>query len=249
MPTPLESISASKRVDFLRQVPPFASLSEADLVALSNDFKPRVFKKDEIIFHQDDVGEEIFVVASGKIRIFRLAPSGNETTIDIFHSGRILGEFAPLDDQGRSASAMALEPSTLLSISKQKFIAHLRAMPDLALAVIRLITAKTRWTTDFAESLAQYDAAGRLLHILLHYNERFGEELEAGKRYALNLNLTQSDLASIVGVKRGWVNHLLQEWDKRGLIQYRAGKMLILDLPRVIAERDSRIEALELGDW
>ena len=224
-------------------------MSEPDLIALSRDFKPRAFQTDETIFRQGDVGDAIYIVASGKIRIFRLAPSGNETTIDIFSPGRILGEFAPLDDQERSASAKALEPSTLLSISKQKFLDHVRAMPDLALGVIRLLIAKARWTTDFAESLAQYDAAGRLLHIFLHYNERFGEELEAGKRYALDLNLTQSDLASLVGVKRGWMNHLLQEWDKRGLLQYRAGKIIILDLPRVIAERDSRIEAAGADEW
>lgn len=249
MPTSADPGLASRQIDLLRRIEPFVGLREADLVALCRDFKPRSFKKDQIIFHQGDAGEEVFIVASGKVRIYRLAPSGNETTIDIFHAGRILGEFAPLDDQDRSTSAIALEPSTLLSIPKQKFIAHLRAMPDLALGLIRLITAKARWTTDFAESLAQYDAAGRLLHILLHYNERFGEEIEIGKKYALDLNLTQSDLASLVGVKRGWMNHLLQDWDRRGLIQYRAGKMIILDLPRVIAERDGRIEQLRSDEW
>ncbi len=249
MPTPADSDLAVKRIEFLRYVAPFAGLNKADLLALCRDFKPRVFKKDDLVFRQGDVGEEIYIVASGKIRIFRLAPSGNETTIDIFSVGRILGEFSPLDDQERSASAIALEPTTLFSISKQKFLDHLRAMPDLAFGVIRLLIAKARWTTDFAESLAQYDAAGRLLHIFLHYNERFGEEIEKGKRYALDLNLTQSDLASLVGVKRGWMNHLLQEWDKRGLLQYRAGKIIILDLPRVIAERDSRIEAAGAEEW
>ncbi|MBI5031356.1 MAG: Crp/Fnr family transcriptional regulator [Chloroflexi bacterium] len=249
MPTLIDSGQGSKLVEFLRQTAPFSKMTESDLITLSRDFKQRMFKKGEIIFHQGDAGEEIFMVARGKVRIFRLAASGNETTIDIFSVGRILGEFAALDNQDRSASAKALEPATLLSISKHKFLGHLRAMPDLALGMIQLIIAKARWTTDFAESLAQYDAAGRLLHILLHYNERFGEEIETGRKYVLDLNLTQSDLASLVGVKRGWINHLLQDWDKRGLIQYRAGKIFILDLSRVIAERDSRIEIKSTEEW
>ncbi|MBI5651864.1 MAG: Crp/Fnr family transcriptional regulator [Chloroflexi bacterium] len=249
MPLHLDARQETKRVEFLRAVAPFTTLTDADLLTLCRDFKPRAFKKDEMVFHQGDAGEEIYVVVSGKVRVFRLAASGNETTIDIFSAGKIFGEFAPLDNQDRSASAQALEASTLLRITKQQFLAHLRVMPDLALGVIRLIIAKARWTTDFAESLAQYDAAGRLLHILLHYKDRFGQELEPGKRYRLDLNLTQSDLASLVGVKRGWINHLLQEWDKRGLIQYRAGTILILDLPRVLAERDSRIEVTAAANW
>ncbi len=244
-----DSDTLSRRVEFLRQIIPFTGLGEQDLLALSRDFNPRTFDTDEIIFRQGDPGEEIYIVMKGKVRIFKLTPSGNETTIEIFSARAIVGEFAPLDRQPRSASAKAIEATTLLRISGEIFVRHLRAMPDLALGVMRLLIARARWADDFAESLAQYDAAGRLLHILLHYNERFGQELEAGKRYVLDLNLTQMDLASLVGVRRGWMNHLLQDWYKRGLIEHRAGKIFILDLPRVIAERDSRLEDIRQEEW
>jgi CRP-like cAMP-binding protein len=86
-------------------------------------------------------------------------------------------------------------------------------------------------------------AAGRLLHILLQYNEQLAEEVEAGKRYVLDLGLNQADLASLVGARREWVNRLLQDWRRRGLIEHQAGRITILDLPAAQRERDSRIEA------
>jgi CRP/FNR family cyclic AMP-dependent transcriptional regulator len=233
----------SGRIAFLKQVPLFGSLSEADLAILVNDFRLREYHRDEIIFHQGDHGSDLYVVMQGKVRIFKTSPSGSETSINIFCVGDILGEFAVIDDQPRSATAKAIEPCTMLEMTQARFLQRMREMPDLALGLARLLAGKLRWTAAYAETIAQYDAAGRLLHILLLYNGQFGQEMKAGKRYELDLRLNQSDLASLVGARREWVNRLLGEWRKRGLIEYEAGKITILDLPAVERERDSRIEA------
>jgi len=184
----------------------------------------------------------------GKVRIFTTSPSGNETSINIFAAHDIVGEFATIDGQSRSATAKAIGPCALLEMSHNKFLQRMREIPDLALNMTKLLVGKIRWTAAYAESVAQYDAAGRLLHILLLYNDQFGREVEAGKRYVLDLALNQTDLASLIGTRREWVNKLLGDWRKRGLIEYKAGKITILDLPGVIAERDSRIEA-NLAQW
>jgi CRP-like cAMP-binding protein len=106
----------------------------------------------------------------------------------------------------------------------------------------QLLVSKLRWTATYAETVAQYDAAGRLLHILILYNEQSGVALEPGKKYLLDLALNQADLGSFIGARREWVNRLLREWRERGLLEYDAGKIVFLDLPKVMAERDSRIE-------
>jgi CRP/FNR family cyclic AMP-dependent transcriptional regulator len=231
------------RIAFLKEVPLFGGLPDADLATLVNDFRLREYHRDEIIFHQGDHGRDLYVVMQGKVRIFKTSPSGNETSINIFCVGDILGEFAVVDDQPRSATAKAIEPCTMLEMTQASFLQHMQAMPALALSLARLLAGKVRWTAAYAEAIAQYDAAGRLLHILLLYNQQFGEEIEAGKRYELDLRLNQADLASLVGARREWVNRLLGEWRKRGLVEYEAGKITILDLPAVERERDSRIEA------
>jgi CRP/FNR family transcriptional regulator, cyclic AMP receptor protein len=231
------------RIAFLKEVPLFSNLQEKELAVLVNDFRLREYHKDEIIFHQGDHGYDLYVIMQGKIRVFKTSPSGNETTLNIFSTYDILGELAIIDNQPRSASAKSIGRCAMLEITRDRFLQNAREMPELALAMVRLLTGKLRWTAAYAETIAQFDAAGRLLHILLLYNEQFGEEIEAGKRYELDLSLNQNDLASLVGARRAWVNRILSEWRKRGLIEYDAGKIIILDLPAVEQERDSRIEA------
>jgi CRP/FNR family cyclic AMP-dependent transcriptional regulator len=187
-------------------------------------------------------------VLDGKVRIFRTTPAGDETSISIFSDNDLIGEFAAIDDRSRSATAKAILPSALLTMTRDRFLYHVQSIPNLAIALIKILADKLRWTTIYAETIAQYDAAGRLLHILLLYNDQFGEALEPGKKYELDLSLNQTDLASLVGARREWVNRLLRDWQKRGLIEYNAGKIILLDLPRIKAERDGRIEANQ-GGW
>ena len=75
-----------------------------------------------------------------------------------------------------------------------------------------------------------------------------GQEIEAGKRYHLNLGLNQTDLASLVGARRGWINHILSDWRNRGLIEYAAGNITILDLPKIQQEYEHRTQ-VNLVDW
>lgn len=127
---------------------------------------------------------------------------------------------------------------------------HLREKPALALGLMQILVTKLRWTAAYAETIARYDAAGRLLHVLLLFNERFGEAQGPSGRYLLDLGLNQTDLATLVGVRREWVNRILQYWSKNKLIEYKRGKLIILDLERVKRERDSRLEAnLDQTDW
>jgi CRP-like cAMP-binding protein len=231
------------KTDLLKQIPLFAGLDEPDLAVMRRALVPKKYAKGEIIFRQGDPGGDLFIIARGKVRIFRLTPGGNETSINLFTRLDIFGEFSILDCEPRSATAQAVEPCVLLTMSGDKFVDYMDRMPKLALGMIRLLVSKARWTAAYAETVAQYDAAGRLLHLLLLYNEQFGEEQIPGKRYVIDLGLNQTELASLVGARREWVNHLLQQWSKRGLVEYASGQVVILDLPRVKEERDSRIES------
>jgi CRP/FNR family cyclic AMP-dependent transcriptional regulator len=238
----------SKRIALLKNVPLFAELTEADLAMLVDDFQLKRYEAGEIIFHQGDTSRELYVILQGSVRVFKTSPSGNETSLQIFSTHNIIGELASIDDRPRSATAKAIVPSDLLVMPPARFLHHMRTKPDLALSMTRLLARKLRWTAAYAEAVVQYDCAGRLLYILLRYNEQFGQEEEAGKRYVLELSMNQTDLASLVGARREWVNRLLRDWRKRGLIEYHAGKLTILDLPRVEAERDSRLEAC-VEEW
>ncbi len=239
----MQDSTLARRIARLQQIPLFADLNENALALLIEDLRARDYKKDELLFHQGDESREIYILLKGKVRIFKISPSGNETSIDIFAANDLLGEFAALDNEPRSTAAKAISSVSLLVMSQEHFLHHLQTMNGLGINLARLMAGKLRWTAAYAESIAQFDAAGRLLHILLDNNARYGEAVEPGKRYVLDLGLSQSDLASMVGARREWVNRILGEWRRRDLLTFEHGTITILDLPRVVAERDSRIEA------
>lgn len=240
----------ARRVAALQEFSLCAGLNEQELVTLVDDLRLKEYARDEIIFRQGDESREVYLLLKGRVRIYKISPSGDETSIDIFTQHDLFGEFAALDNEPRSATAKAVGAVSLLVMAQERFIHHLRTMPNLAINLARILSHKLRWTAAFAESVAQFDAAGRLLHILLHHNARYGQEIEPGNRYVVDLALNQSDLASMVGARREWVNRLLSDWRKRGLLEFDNGVITILDLPRVEAERDSRIEANQISaDW
>lgn len=234
--------TTERRLALLEQVPLFANLRQRELERILNDLRLREYQRDDIIFRQGDESREVYLVLSGKIRIFKISPSGNETSITIFSTNDIIGEQAAIDNRPRNASAKAIGAVALLVMSQDHFIHHLENIPGLALNLARQLSQKLDWTAAFAESIAQFDAAGRLLHILLDYSERYGRTDDEG-RLTVNLALNQTDLASMVGARREWINRLLSDWRRRGLLEYERGKITVLDMDRVIAERDSRIEA------
>jgi len=241
MAEPVRAQNVLNLITFLKETAFFAEVEESMLTYLVNDFRVRNYRKGDIIFHQGDESRSLFIVIEGKVRVYHLTAGGEETTVTILASRQLLGEFSLIDGQPRSATAQAITASRLLEMAGTRVMHHLTHIPGLALAMCRQIVHKARWTTMYAETIARFDAAGRLLHFLLLYNTEFGQALEPGKCYLLDLGLNQSDLATLVGAQRGWVNHILGEWRKRGLIEFEDGKITILDLNRVQQERDSRI--------
>lgn len=240
----------SKRTAFLRKLPLFFETGEENLEVLADHFFSRKYRRKEIIFHQGDDSHCLYVVLKGKVRVYSTSPAGNETSIRIFSAHDIFGEFAAIDGRPRSTTAQAAEDCTLLEMNHTKFMQCIHQMPELAMGMLRFLVDKIRMTTAYAETIAQYDTAGRLLHIFLYYKDLFGREIKAGKQYEVNLSMTQSDLASLVGARREWVNRILSNWKKRGLIDYRQGKIMILDLPAVEEERDRRTDVcVDDTDW
>ena len=239
----------ARRVALLKEMPIFADLTEKELAQVVEDLRLREYAKGEPVFRQGDESREVYFVLKGKIRIFRISPSGNETSIAIFTTDDVIGELAAIDYEPRSATAEAVNPVQLLAMSQERFLYHLQAMPRLSMGLARLLARKLRWTASYAESIAQFDAAGRLLHIILLNAERYGEAHPGGQQIVVDIGLNQSDLASMVGARREWINRILSEWRRRGLLEFENGVITILDLPRVVAERDSRLEANQGGDW
>jgi len=247
VPLRRDTLKSEKRLAMLRGMQIFKDVRQSDLETIVEDLRLREFAKDDLIFHQGDESRQVFFVLKGKVRVYKTSPSGSETSIDIFGENDVIGEMAALDSQPRSATAKAVTATSLLTMAQDAFLHRLQTIPGLAIGLAKVLAQKLRWTAAYAESIAQYDAAGRLLHIILINNDRYGTDLPGGRRL-VPLGLNQTDLASMVGARREWVNRLLSDWRKRGLLEFENGEITILDVPRVLAERDSRLEANHLTD-
>jgi CRP-like cAMP-binding protein len=145
-----------EQIDFkLHDVPLFSQFSDDMMGEVIAELKEKILQKDDILFNQGDSGEELYIVKSGSIAIF--SPSSQDKTkgqaIRVFKKGDMLGEMAILDQKNRSASARAEEDSIVLALNGKKFQ---RMMDDnfaLSLGVMRGLSDRIRYTTDFLEKV------------------------------------------------------------------------------------------------
>jgi CRP/FNR family transcriptional regulator/CRP/FNR family cyclic AMP-dependent transcriptional regulator len=218
------------KVIALRNVPFFADLSDPELEALADSLEKRTFGKGMIIFHKDSPGQTLYIIESGKVRIFILSESGQEISVNIYGPGDTFGELALLDGLPRSAGAVAMERTVTFALHRDDFLRHLEACPRMAQSIIEVLSTRLRYTTTYAESLVFLDVCGRVATKLLELAERYGVQKEG---IEIELRLTQAELASWVGTTRESVNKVLGTFRGQGLIEVKGRKITILDRERL----------------
>ena len=217
-----------QRTHFLEQTPLFAGIEPAQLAAIAGDVIPRRFRQGEIIFHEGDPGQFLYLIQSGQVRIFVNGLDGSETSVILFGKpGDIFGELAVIDGLTRSASAVALTETLLLTMSRDDFRRHMRRCPQLALNFMKVLSHRVRYNTRQMDSLATLDVPKRLARKLMELGQNYGRVTPDGVR--INLTLTQSHLASLIGATRESTNKCLRHFRQRGWIQMGPGQILILD--------------------
>src|SRR5437868_5742578 len=93
-----------RRIATLKDIPLFTGLAEKELVTIVEDLRLKEYSKDELIFRQGDESREVYIILKGKVRIYKISPAGNETTTAIYSTYDVIGEFAALDNEPRSAT-------------------------------------------------------------------------------------------------------------------------------------------------
>jgi CRP/FNR family transcriptional regulator/CRP/FNR family cyclic AMP-dependent transcriptional regulator len=211
----------------LRNTSLFSSLSDDQLEALADRLRPRAFAKGMIIFHKDSLGRSLYLIESGKVRIFILSESGQEISVRIYGCGDVFGELSMLDGLPRSAGAVAMDETRVLTLDRDDFLALLEEYPQMAPSIISILSGRVRYTTEYAESLAFLDVYGRVAKRLLELADSYGAVGANG--IEIHLRLTQSDLASLVGATRESVNKVLGTFRDQGLIGLDGQRIVILD--------------------
>lgn len=215
------------KVALLRNVPLFAGLSDQELEALAGCLGRRAFGKGMIIFHKGGLGQSLYIIESGQVRIFSLSETGQEISINIYGPGDLFGELALLDGQPRSAGAMAMEKTVTLTLYRDDFLRYLEAFPGMRRGIMQVLSRRLRYATAYAETLAFLDVYGRVAAKLLELADRYGVA-KAGVEQ-IELRLTQTELASWVVASRESVNKVLGAFRDQGLIQFEGQEITIVD--------------------
>ncbi len=209
-------------------IPLFRNLSDSDRQAIVRDCRTRQYQPGDIIFHEGDPGNVLYLIQNGQVRIFVNGLDSSETSVILFgRPGDMFGELAVIDGLPRSATAVALTPVTLYLISRDDFRRHMRRSPQLALNFMRELSLRVRYNTQQMDSLATQALSQRLARKLLQLAQDYGIASKTG--VLLNIPLTQSDLASLVNASRESINKQLREFRRLGWVTTENGRILIQD--------------------
>ena len=191
------------------------------------DFVPRRFRQGETIFHQGDAGQLLYLIESGRVRIYVMGEDGQETSVSLAGSGDIFGELAVIDGLPRSASVVAQEDTQVLTLSRERLREHLRRSPQLEINFMKTLSVRVRYSTQQMGSLTFLDVSGRLARKLLELAQAYGVAEPEGVR--IDTTLTQSDLASLIGATRESINKAMSALRRQGLVLLRHGSIIIVD--------------------
>ncbi len=183
---------------------PFAPLAQDTLRAIAATGVVRQFPKNAVLINEGEQGDSLFILLSGKVKVFASNEAGKEFVIDFHGPGEYVGEMS-LDGAPRSASVMTVEPTSCAVVSRANFREFILAHPDFALHLIEKLIQRVRRTTENVKSLALSDVYGRLVR-LLHAlaQDRDGRQVIPDK-------LTQQDIAERVGASRDMISRLMKD--------------------------------------
>ena len=212
----------------LRQTPLFASLNENELEALAARVKSRHFERGALLFSEGDSCIGLFLVASGKIRIFKLSSGGREQVLAVEGPGSSFAELPVFDGGNYPASASALEDAEALFISRKDFQNFCREHPEVTLKVLAVVGSRLRRLVGIIEELSFTTVRHRLIALILRLVDSSGTASKGGVR--VELTKTHQDLAAELGTVRELVSRNLSRLQAEGFLEVDGRRVIVKDL-------------------
>ncbi len=221
----------------LRKTPLFASLTDEEMHALSARTARKRFQKEEQLFAEGDPCTGLYLVAAGKIRIFKLSPAGREQILAVEGPGSSFAELPVFDGGNYPAAASALEDTEVLFISRKDFHNFCREHPDVGLKVIAVVGSRLRRLVGIIEELSFTTVRQRLIALILRLAQAGGTPSKQG----IHVELTKShqELAAELGTVRELVSRNLGRLQAEGFLNVDGRKIVVKDLPGLKREQAS----------
>ncbi|HEY1329370.1 MAG TPA: Crp/Fnr family transcriptional regulator [Casimicrobiaceae bacterium] len=200
---------------------PFEPLHPETLRAIAASGVIRTFPKNTVLINEGDVGDALYVILSGRVKVFASNEAGREFVIDFHGPGEYVGEMT-LDGEPRSASVITVEPTSCAVVNRAHFRDFILAHPDFALHLIERLIHRVRVTTGNLKSLALSDVYGRMSRLLNTLAQPLDGKLVVPEK------LTQQDIADRVGASRDMIGKLMKDLTAGGYLHVEDRTITIL---------------------
>nr|WP_194736755.1 MULTISPECIES: Crp/Fnr family transcriptional regulator [Actinomadura] len=215
----------------MSRAPLFEALDEQGAKALRANVTEVRLARGQTLFNEGETGDRLYVVLEGKIKLTRTAPDGRENLLSVLGPSEMFGELSLFDPRPRTASAIAVTECRLAGLGHDDLRPWLTGHPEVAVQLLRALAQRLRKTNDVMADLVFTDVPGRVAKALLDLAERFGQPSEAGLH--VHHDLTQEELAQLVGASRETVNKALADFAQRNWLRIEARAVVILDIERL----------------
>ena len=214
-------------LDFLSSVSIFSDLSDSELSNIQSLCKTRKYPKNSMIILEEEMGDVVFIVMTGTVKITRVNDEGKEVILAMLGSGEVFGEMAILDGESRSANALAQENCEVVTINREDFLNVIKTNNKVAINLMTEFAIRLRKSDQQIEALSLDDAEHRIGVSILNLAEEMGV-IRKGVVTVDNLPY-QQDIANMAGTSRGTVSRVMKIFEDRGLITKTGHKLSIPD--------------------
>ena len=214
-------------MQLLSQTRLFRDLDAGSIEKLAERAVERTYRKGQLVFHQGDIAQSLFVMIEGLIKVFVTSEDGDEMVLVTLRPPDVFGEISLIDGNPRSASAETIEATTVLELGRGPFLDLLKESPSMTESLLLSLGAVLRRLTEQASDLVFLDLHGRVAKLLVNMADSRGS---GDQEIEFDLELTQTDLANMVGGSRQSVNQILRSFERRGYLHMEGRKFMIKNL-------------------
>ncbi|HET9118195.1 MAG TPA: Crp/Fnr family transcriptional regulator [Pseudonocardiaceae bacterium] len=210
----------------------FQGVDPAAIQALKATLEPVHFPRAHVIFAEGEPGDRLYIVLSGKVKIGRRSPDGRENLLAVFGPSDMFGELSIFDPGPRTSTATTVTVVSAVSMDRSALREWIAKRPEIAEQLLRVIARRLRRTNNMLADLIFTDVPGRVAKALLQLAHDFGTQ--EGGMLRVTHDLTQEEIAQLVGASRETVNKALADFAHRGWLRLEGKSVLILEPQRLV---------------
>jgi len=213
-------------IESLKEIALFSSLTSDELHQVREKIVFKRFKKNEIILHEENTNEYMYMILKGEAKVVNTTDKGKEILITMHQSGDFFGELSLIDGKTAPATVIATKDSVTTIISKKDFYSLLFSQSQVLENLLQLLCSRIRESLKKIQILNFNNAAQRIKMLFLMLSETYGEKTEKGT--ILKIRLIHQDIADMIGLTRETVTRILDKWQRGGEIEILQNRFILL---------------------